>query len=363
MEFSGRNISSTLAKVFLGASCIAIIFRPTGSFPSLRPGRIYPTVDFFPARMLYARDAAILLFSEVTVPQYSASGFRDTVRMSQGVFMAVLERLEGLPEFSIEENAVGRPRVPAEKQLQATLWCLGTAELYHQVGGRCNLTKGACRGIVKRVVKALAINIAANIIQWPVGERATTVADGFRMKSHGFPGIVGAVDGCHIPIKRPTDDPVSYVNRKGFHSIILQAVCDHECLFTDVYAGWPGRVHDARVFRNSPLSEHLPTLPPDHHRIGDSAYPLTPSLMVPYKGALTPAQDSFNTKLSQARQCIERSFSLFKCRWRRMKYFDASDIEHMCNSIVACCVLHNLCILHNDSAADMMSNDDDGADG
>ena len=238
---------------------------------------------------------------------------------------------------------------------------LGTTESYRQVGGRFNLTKSACHGIVKRVVNALAINIAANIIQWPVGERATTVADGFRMKSRGFPGIVGAVDGYHIPLKGLTDDPMSYVNRKGFHSIILQAVCDYECLFTDIYAGWPGRVHDTRVF--TPLSEQLPMLPPDHRSIGDSAYPLTPSMMVPYKGALTPAQDSFNTKLSQARQCIERSFALFKCSWRRMKYFDESDIEHMCNSIVACCVLHNLCLLHNDSAANMMSSDDDGADG
>ena len=219
-------------------------------------------------------------------------------------------------------------------------------------------------GIVKRFATALAINIAANIIQWPVGERATTVADGFRMTSHGFPGIVGAVEWLPHPNKRtdPRPSVLCQLERFSFDNA-ASSVCDYECLLANVYAGWPGRVHDARVFRNSPLSERLPTLPPDRHCLGDSAYPLTPSLMVPYKGALTPTQDNFNTRLSRARQCIERSFALFKCSWRRMKYFDASGIKHMCNSIVACCVRHNLCLLHNDSAADMMSNDDDGADG
>lgn len=50
-------------------------------------------------------------------------------------------------------------------------------------------------------------------------------------------GCIGAIDGCHINIKAPSDCPASYVNRKGVHSILLQAVCDHELVFTDCYAG------------------------------------------------------------------------------------------------------------------------------
>ena len=43
----------------------------------------------------------------------------------------------------------------------------------------------------------------------------------------------------------------NYVNRKGWYSIILQAVCDYNNIITDMNVGWPGRVHDARVFENS----------------------------------------------------------------------------------------------------------------
>ena len=80
----------------------------------------------------------------------------------------------------------------------------------------------------------------------------TEDVEGFKV-DHGFPQCVGAVDGTHIPIISPQDCPADYYNGKEWHSIILQGVVDHEGRFIDVYIGWPGRVHDARVFANSSL--------------------------------------------------------------------------------------------------------------
>ena len=37
-------------------------------------------------------------------------------------------------------------------------------------------------------------------------------------------GCIGAIDGSHIPIKAPVESSASYVNRKGFHSILLQGI-------------------------------------------------------------------------------------------------------------------------------------------
>lgn len=64
----------------------------------------------------------------------------------------------------------------------------------------------------------------------------------------GFPQFVGAIDGSHIPIKAPTDFHTDYYNRKGWYSVILQAVVDSKYKFIDINVGWPGKVHDARVF-------------------------------------------------------------------------------------------------------------------
>ncbi len=52
---------------------------------------------------------------------------------------------------------------------------------------------------------------------------------------------------------RPHVCPADYYNRKGWHSIVLQGTVDFRGLFIDLYVGWPGRVHDARVFSNSSL--------------------------------------------------------------------------------------------------------------
>jgi len=84
----------------------------------------------------------------------------------------------------------------------------------------------------------------------PWGESCKEVIDGF---DHlGFPQTVGTVDGI-IPILHPVEDASDYYNYKGFHSIITQGTVDHRGIFINVYIGWPGQVHDARVFKNSDL--------------------------------------------------------------------------------------------------------------
>ena len=88
-------------------------------------------------------------------------------------------------------------------------------------------------------------------IKWPKGNRVNVVTDGFGQK-RGVHGVIGAIDGSHIPIRPPFENHENYVNRKSFHSIILQAVCDNELYFTDIYAGWPGSVHNACVYRRPP---------------------------------------------------------------------------------------------------------------
>ena len=40
----------------------------------------------------------------------------------------------------------------------------------------------------------------------------------------GFPECTRAIDGTHIPIVAPPECHIEYVNRKGYHCIIMQAV-------------------------------------------------------------------------------------------------------------------------------------------
>jgi hypothetical protein len=41
--------------------------------------------------------------------------------------------------------------------------------------------------------------------------------------------------------------------------LFIIGIYDHNMKFIDIYVGMPGRVHDARVFRNSPIYDELLT--------------------------------------------------------------------------------------------------------
>lgn len=125
--------------------------------------------------------------------------------------------------------------------------------------------------------------------------------------------------------------------------------------FTHVYAGQVGSVHDSRVFRNSPVARFvgLPEeyFPNDSHIIGDAAYPIYPHIMVPFRnnGYLTDRQKNFNYCLSSTRMAIERAIGSLKMRFRiLLDCLPLTDIKKVPEFILACCVLHNVCILQND---------------
>jgi hypothetical protein len=123
-------------------------------------------------------------------------------------------------------------------------------------------------------------------------------------------------------------------------------------LFTLYSLYYLGRSHDAAAFNSSDIVEMLrnPQLyfPRDGYLIGDSAYPLSRHLIVPYPNSESlsnPYKRSFNKMLSASRVSIERAFGLLVARWRFLAYhiyiLDQIDINDV---ISACCVLHNICI-------------------
>jgi hypothetical protein len=52
---------------------------------------------------------------------------------------------------------------------------------------------------------------------------------------------VGAIDGSHIPVCAPAGMHTDYYNRKGWYSMIVQAVVDPDYLFTDSIEHWLAR--------------------------------------------------------------------------------------------------------------------------
>ena len=87
-----------------------------------------------------------------------------------------------------------------------------------------------------------------------------------------FNNLIGALDGTHIPCVVPSNKLVQHMCRKGMTTQNVLAVCDFDMRFTFVLAGWPGSLHDMRVFTDAmtkynhvfphpPTSKHLPAVP------------------------------------------------------------------------------------------------------
>ena len=210
------------------------------------------------------------------------------------------------------------------------------------VSDRFNVTESSVFTCVNRVCRALKNNITSQVIVWPTQERAQVIMDGFR-NHRGLPGVRGAIDGSRIPIKASQECPENYINRNNFHSVNLTAICDHEMRFLYCYAGWPGSVHDSRVFKNSDFYQMVDNkFQDDSCLLGDSAYTLETWMMTPFKdhGNLNPQQRRFNFIHSSIRMVIERAFSLLEGRFRRLKYLDMLRIQEIPTVKIVACTLH-----------------------
>nr|CAI5827634.1 unnamed protein product [Callosobruchus analis] len=132
-------------------------------------------------------------------------------------------------------------------------------------------------------------NLSSTVITWLSVEEQVHISQQFA--THGFKGVIGVIDGSHVRIDKPSEDPESYINRKGYYSIHLQVVCDHKRKIRNVVTG----------FR-------------------DSGYPCLRHLLTPFKdmGNLTNVQQNYNWRLAKTRYIVEHTFGILKQKFRQL---------------------------------------------
>ena len=226
------------------------------------------------------------------------------------------------------------------QQSQSFNFCIGRATVCHIINETCD---GIWNALQETYLKS-----PSTIENWK------SIAAGFETKWN-FPHCLGALDGKHVAIDCPKNAGSIFYNYKGFHSLVLMAICDSNYCFLLVDIGGYGHDNDASLFSQSDIGISLNNSRmniPDpefvHDRllpyvlVSDEIFPLKPWLMKPYSAKnLDEKKLIYNYRLSRSRRTIENAFGILSARWRifrRPIRANPSTVEKIIKATVC---LHN----------------------
>ncbi|XP_036140521.1 protein ANTAGONIST OF LIKE HETEROCHROMATIN PROTEIN 1-like isoform X2 [Monomorium pharaonis] len=279
--------------------------------------------------------------------------FKEHLRVERTTAIQLIDELR--ESNFIPSHSFGTKPIEAKLSFLIFLWHMANTEPLRTISDRFDVSISSVFRVIRRVT-AWILTKLDNVIKWPQEQHIEYVCHQFYTK-RGISNVIGAIDCTHIKIEKPNvENARDYCNRKKYFSINLQAVVDADMKFTNIYCGQPGSLHDARVLRKSVLynsaNEHREVIfPNEKFIIGDSAYPSLQWLVPPFRdnGYLTPHQTEFNFIHSSTRMVVEKAFGYLKGRFRRIKFFsEYRKMSFITNTVVAACILHNLCLNCND---------------
>jgi DDE superfamily endonuclease len=185
------------------------------------------------------------------------------------------------------------------------------------------------------------------------------IADGFCAISRGiFKCCSGAIDGILVWIERPSGKHCEisecaakkfYCGRKKKFGLNMQATCDHNKKFLNIYLGHPASTSDYLAFSSSPLYCKLEMngfMKPGLCLFGDNAYVNTLYMATPYKSVKEGVKDAYNFFHSNCRITIECAFGMLVHRWGILckPMSTKLPVSKVTSMVRALCRLHNFCI-------------------
>lgn len=272
------------------------------------------------------------------LPLYDDLRFKKVLRMERQHFNKLVQVLQDDP---VLQNKGKKPQAPIELQLAIFLKRLGSKDDILSICSRFGISEGTVILYVNRLIKAIR-NKKSEFIQWPRNNNRTAVHAGFQAIG-GFQNVIGAIDGTHFILSEaPAQDPTAFFTRKKRYAIHCQGIVDFRGIFINYTIGWPGSVHDARVYVNSDFylnkSKYIEE---DDYVLGDSAYPISSLLISPFKNPSNYRQRQFNFIHSKHRVAVENAFGRLKARFKALKELSVRDVKTAIKLAECAIILHN----------------------
>nr|XP_048695891.1 mitochondrial calcium uniporter regulator 1 isoform X2 [Caretta caretta] len=180
-------------------------------------------------RRFWARETSTDWWDRIVLQVWDNSQWLRNFCMRKGTFMELCDLLS--PALK-RMNTKMRAALTVEKRVAIALWKLATPDSYRSVGNQFGVGKSTVGAAVMQVAHAIKDLLISRVVT--LGN-VQVIVDGFA--AMGFPNCGGAIDGTHIPILAPEHQAAEYINRKGYFSIVLQALVDHKGCFTNISVG------------------------------------------------------------------------------------------------------------------------------
>lgn len=297
---------------------------------------------------------------ELSLPEHH---FVKRYRLDHDAFDVLHQEL--LPHLR-PDVSFGRPRIPNVTRILATLRFLANPTMRQTAAGD---SLGLSQATVSRILPEVAgavCKLKPKYLRWPEeGEETWQVQQGFASMAPsrypgttGFPRVIGCIDCTHVPVRvAGVPERECYRDREGNLSLNVQAICNHECMFTNVVARWYGSVHDSRIFAMSKIGGEFARGMRTGILLGDQGYPCLPYLMTPFAFVNNAAEERYQFCHVQTRNCIERAFGLLKQVWQSTAGTIDLDVDTARTTTVACMVLHNFRRYHRQQQHDSLLTD------
>ena len=205
-----------------------------------------------------------------------------------------IEYLFDLLRGTLQNETFRSFAVPPLLKLLVTLRFLACGGFQILLGDSVGLSQSAVSGFLWKVIEAIC-RLAPRFIVYPTDAQSRNRNKTRFFEIAGIPGVTSLIDCTHVRIISPSANEDVYVNRKGYHSINVQATMDSDFKYTSVVAKYPGSMHDSAILQETALYHSHETNAVTGMLLGDSGYHCTRWLITPYPNPVPgSAEERFN---------------------------------------------------------------------
>ncbi|XP_069583824.1 transcription termination factor 4, mitochondrial isoform X1 [Ranitomeya imitator] len=309
------------------------------------PPRQYRESNISRRQFLRRRRRRRIFPARIDLSEIDEHDIKERYRLNSDAIMSLYELIKkDLISTTKRSNAV-----PGIVKLLCALHYFTSGSLQSTVAEAGGITQSTFSRALSEVISAI-LKLAEQFIKFPSDPAGLhLVKQGFR-SIDGFPDVLGAVGCTHIAISPPSEMEQMYRNKKHYHSINVQVICDSDTRILDVVSQCPGSTHDSSVLKQSEMHERFDKGEFSGWLLGDAGYGVKQWLLTPFEKPATASEVRYNLSHNATYSAVERTIDVLKSRFRCLDNPNGVLLynpEKVSKIILVCCIIHNIAVLKN----------------